>query len=75
MELDDIPQMIERNKLRGLNKQVSGHAQKMDSLCADINKVAAKVDLVAEELAKKKVHFSDTVERQDKIYERLDALE
>ena len=75
LELDQIPQLIERLKLRALNKQVSGHFLKFEQLQADLSKFGTKVDMLSEDLNKKKVHFSDSLEQQEKTIERLEALE
>ena len=75
LELDQIPQLLERVKLRALNRQVTGQAQKHDQLQAELTKLGTRVDHLSEDLNKKKVHFSDTLEQQERTVERLEALE
>lgn len=40
-----------------------------------MSKLVAKVDHLSEDLNKKKVHFSDSLEQQEKTNERLENLE
>ena len=40
-----------------------------------MSKFGTKVDMLSEDLNKKKVHFSDSLEQQEKTIERLEALE
>lgn len=66
---------MERVKLRALNKQISGNSSRIDHLQQEIGKITARLEAVSEDLNKKKVTFSDTIEAQEKTQERLDVLE
>ena len=40
-----------------------------------MSKLGTKVDILSEDLHKKKVHFGDSLEQQEKTIERIEALE